>query len=145
MQRTLDDKDIRDNECMFIKKDGTRFLGELNAAMIDTPDGDTKAFVVTIRDITERKKFEKEIIRTKRYLRNIINSAPQIIIAFNKKGKVTTWNKTAEILTGYTQREVINRNIAKLDIFDNTQNLLENIEYACACLLYTSPSPRDRS
>ena len=63
-----------------------------------------------------------------KYLKNIINSAPQIIIAFNTKGKVTTWNKTAELLTGYKQREIVGRDINKLDLFDNPQELLDNIK-----------------
>jgi len=59
---------------------------------------------------------------------NIINSTPQIIIAFNTKGEITTWNKTAELLTGYKQREIIGRDINKLDLFDNPQELLDNIK-----------------
>jgi len=128
IRKTLNNGDIRDNEYLFVKKNGTRFLGELNAAMIKGVHGNKKAFVAIIRDITKRKKAEQEVIRTKEYLKNIINSASEIIIAFNKRGKVTAWNKTAELLTGYKQREIIGRDINKLDLFDNPQELLDNIK-----------------
>ena len=90
--------------------------------------GKISSILTTARDITERKKAEQEVIRTKEYLKSIINSASEIIIAFNRKGKVTIWNKTAELLTGCKQREVIGMDINKLDLFDNPQELLDNIK-----------------
>ena len=79
-------------------------------------------------DITERKKYENELIRTKEYLQNIINSASEIVISFNKENKLTMWNKTAENLTGYKQNRLIGRNISKIPVIENYENILESIE-----------------
>ena len=101
-------------------KDGGILYADVNMTSMFI-DG-RKCNIGLFRDITKRKKAEQAVIRTKEYLKNIINSAPQIIIAFNTKGKVTTWNKTAELLTGYKQREVIGRDINKLGLFEIRRN-----------------------
>jgi len=87
------------------------------------------------RDITKRKLAEDNMKRTKEYLQNIINSASEIIIAFDTNNRVTTWNKTAELTTGYKQKEVIGRKISRLNMFLNSDDLtdyLNNVlnEYA---------------
>jgi PAS domain S-box-containing protein len=81
-------------------------------------------------EIIERKKAEKKAVETKDSLQNVINCASEIIISFDKNNRVTTWNKTAELLTGYKQREIINRSVNKLSVFDNSQNVLDDIKNA---------------
>ena len=81
-----------------------------------------------LENALERKKAEEETIRTKEYLQNIINSASEIIIAFDKNNRVTTWNKTAELITGYKTRDIIGRPITKLTVFDKPQELLDAIK-----------------
>jgi PAS domain S-box-containing protein len=79
-------------------------------------------------EIMERKKAEGDAIQTKEYLQNVINSASENIISFDNNNRVTTWNKTAELLTGFKQREVIGRHVTKLSVFDNPQALLDNLK-----------------
>ena len=66
---------------------------------------------------------EGDIKRTREYLQNAINSASEIIISIDKNSKVTAWNKTAEQITGYKQREVLGRKISYLSIFVNSDDL----------------------
>ena len=86
------------------------------------------AVQAVILDITDRKKAEAETIRTKEYLQNIINSASEIIVSFDKNNRVTTWNKTAEHITGFKTREVVGRPITKLAVFDKPQVLADTIK-----------------
>jgi len=60
MQRTLREGVVRDVEYTFLKKGGSRFIGELSAALIKGLDGEPKAFVATTRDITERRQAEED-------------------------------------------------------------------------------------
>jgi PAS domain S-box-containing protein len=60
LQKTLKGKVERNVEYTLIKKDGSRFIGELNSALIEDAHGQPKAFIATVRDITERKRTEKE-------------------------------------------------------------------------------------
>ncbi len=99
---------------------------------IKVPRFDDKGNIIGLigvaRDITKQKRTEEEIIRTKEYLQNIINSASEIIISFDKNNRVTTWNKTAERITGYKTRDVIGRPVTKLIVFDKPRELLDTIK-----------------
>ena len=55
LQKTLKQGLIRNEEYTFRKKDGSTFIGELNAAVIRDSSGQPKMFIATTRDITERK------------------------------------------------------------------------------------------
>ncbi|TEB06092.1 Sporulation kinase E [Pelotomaculum schinkii] len=52
-------------ELTFIRKDGSKFTGELSSAVFKDKDGLDKSSMI-IRDITERKQFEKEMARLDR-------------------------------------------------------------------------------
>ena len=53
----------------------------------------------------------------------MIYSASEIIIAFDINKKVVTWNKAAELITGYRSREVLERKINRLGIFVKLDDL----------------------
>lgn len=52
----------RNLEYNFLKKDGTCFLGEVNSTLVRDADGNPKGIITNIRDITGRKRLEKEIM-----------------------------------------------------------------------------------
>jgi len=82
-----------------------------------------------LRDgIEERKKLEKQVYEEKEYLQNVINSASELIIAIDKNNRINTWNKSAEQLTGYKQKEVHNRSIHKLNLFSDSNKILDTIK-----------------
>jgi two-component system phosphate regulon sensor histidine kinase PhoR len=61
LQRTLTEGVVRDLEYTMVRKDGTRFFGELSAALINDAHGIPKAFIATTRDITERKQAQEAL------------------------------------------------------------------------------------
>ena len=60
LEKTLKDGSVRHVEYTLLKKDQSRFIGELNAALIKDTDGNPRALIATVRDITRRKQAEKE-------------------------------------------------------------------------------------
>ena len=79
-------------------------------------------------EISERRKLEKQVFEEKEYLQNVIDSATEIIIAVDKNNRINTWNKSAEQITGYKQKDVINRSIHKLNLFDDSDKILDTIK-----------------
>ena len=61
LQITLKEGAVKNVEYVMLKGDGSRFIGELNAALVKDSEGNPKAFIATVRDITSRKKAEEQI------------------------------------------------------------------------------------
>ncbi len=87
-----------------------------------------KSYTKLQQEIKERKTAEKNAREAQEYLQNVIDSASEIIISVNNNNRITTWNKTTEELTGYPTKEVHNRSINKLNIFDTDNNILDYIK-----------------
>ncbi len=63
------------------------------------------------RDITERKKAEEDIQKSREFLNRTIESSADAIITTNSEGLVTTWSRGAEDLFGYSVGEVLGKPI----------------------------------
>ncbi len=87
-------------------KNGREFPAEINAAIL--PDGN---YLGSVRDITERKKLEKDIIESENKYRKIFESSPNsILICHNLK--IIFINKAAVQLLGFNvPEEIIDKNV----------------------------------
>jgi PAS domain S-box-containing protein len=72
--------------------------------------GDKKVIQCNIRDITERKRTELASIR----LAAIIESSDDAIIGKDLNGVITSWNKGAEQIFGYSATEMMGTSIMRL-------------------------------
>ena len=91
-----------------MKKDGTEFSTEISLNPLVTIDGTW--VVASINDISERKRFEEE--RT--LFASIVNSTNDSILSKNLNGFITSWNKGAEKVFGYSAAEAIGNHISIL-------------------------------
>ncbi|MFW6122015.1 MAG: PAS domain S-box protein [Petrotogales bacterium] len=79
-------------------------------------------------EIVDRRRAEEEANETKENLQNIINSASEVIISIDRKNRVTLWNRTAELITGYKGKNVIGKHVAELPVFSSSDELLDNLK-----------------
>ncbi len=77
-------------ETILIRKDGTRIQVEVNATVMDY-NGQPADFVY-LRDLTERKMAEREIIKLKDFSKNTIDNSPVGILTTDLKGNILTAN-----------------------------------------------------
>ncbi len=56
---------------------------------------------------------KREALHEKRY-RELLDNSSDIVYTHDNEGHLITWNRAGEVITGYTQRELFNRNIAEL-------------------------------
>jgi PAS domain S-box-containing protein len=79
-------------------------------------------------EISDRKNAEKQAVEAKEHFRNVIDSTYEIIISVDGNNRISTWNNTAEEVTGYKSKEVLNRTISKLPLFKDSQNVMDLIK-----------------
>jgi len=78
------------------KKNGEVFLSRAVITAMRDMEGDLIGYLEISRDITERKRLEWELIETKDYLENILDSSADGIITTNQKGMITYVNRGLE-------------------------------------------------
>ncbi len=80
-----------------------------------------------VQDITERKKAEEKI----QSLANIVESSNDAIITISLDGIITSWNKGAEQIYGYSSEEIIGKSVSILapdNLKGETKKLIEKVK-----------------
>jgi PAS domain S-box-containing protein len=96
------------------RKNGKHFTSLLAASLLRNEDGEVIGSMGVSRDITERKTFERKLLETQKYLRLLIDSSIDMIIASDKDGNITEFNASAERSFGYTREEALKMNVKQL-------------------------------
>ncbi len=79
------------------------------ASPLYDPQGEVSGAIETIRDISDRKRAEHEISRSRQSLAEIISFLPDATFAIDRDGVVVTWNRAIEELTGVSAREMVGK------------------------------------
>ncbi len=92
LKKTLKEGSVRNLEYTLLRKDGSSFIGEMNASLIKDDKGQPQAFVAITRDITKRKENEKKLKEKEAYNFALFNYSPVETIVVDRKGRVTKSN-----------------------------------------------------
>ncbi|MCG8427038.1 MAG: PAS domain S-box protein [Chromatiales bacterium] len=99
-------------EITALHQDGHEFPVELSIVPLE--HGTEVSFSAFVRDITRRRHAEDEMARLRKYLKNIIDSMPSVLVGVDPEGTVTEWNKQAEELTGVNRDQAHGRPFAEV-------------------------------
>ena len=71
-----------------------------------------------VRDITERKKAEEKLKQSEEKYRSVVEVIPDGIVTIDTSGVITSMNKVATEITGFSEEEIVGKHISKVPIID---------------------------
>ena len=92
-----------------LTKEGDSLDVQLNTAPFYDPNGRHVGNIVILNDITERKRAEEAIKNSEQRLSQIINFLPDPTWVVDNDGRVVTWNRAMEKLTGIKAEEIVGK------------------------------------
>ncbi len=98
------------HEVVFVRN-GERFI---LSGVVVFPPADIDYYLVYLIDITQQKKFERELRRRNAFFQNLIDSSVDGIIASDMKGNIMLFNQEAQSLLGYDQEDTKSLHVTKL-------------------------------
>jgi hypothetical protein len=98
-----------------LRKDGTRFWANVVITALRDANGSLYGFAKVTRDLTARQEAQEALSRSEERFRVLVEAVDDYAIyMLDPSGRITTWNRGAEKLSGYQAGEVIGRSI---DVF----------------------------
>ncbi|MCX6306804.1 MAG: PAS domain S-box protein [Bacteroidetes bacterium] len=90
-----------------VKKNGDYFWESTSIAPIKNQDGEVINFIAIKEDITERKHTEKALTEAKEFAELLYRVIPSALFTVDCDQKITSWNKQAEEITGFSKQEMM--------------------------------------
>lgn len=90
-------------------KDGTEKIINFRAVLLDAGEK-----IMTCEDITERIKTQEELSAEKERLTVTLRSIGDAVVATDIEGKIVLINAIAEMLTGWSQKEALGKNLQEV-------------------------------
>lgn len=109
--RLLTDGKARSQE-IFEPRLGGHYL--ISVSPLHAPDGTLIGSIHAARDITELKRAEDIVQKSEKYMRDITASLGEGVYVLNANGETTFMNPEAEALLGWSEKELLHRNIHDL-------------------------------
>jgi diguanylate cyclase (GGDEF)-like protein/PAS domain S-box-containing protein len=109
---TISSGKVWQGEIVNRRKDGTTYTEEMTITPVaqDLGSAPDTYFIAIKQDITERKKAEETVQK----LASIVEFSEDAILGKSTDGKITSWNRAAEKMYGYTRDEVVGRDLSFL-------------------------------
>ncbi|MEN6375197.1 MAG: PAS domain S-box protein [Smithella sp.] len=106
---SLTERGLTSVQTKHLRKDGSLRDVALTAVPLPSKDISSGMVVVTVLDITDRKRAEEELKENRRQLANIIEFLPDATCVIDKDGKVIAWNRAMEAMTGVKKESMIGK------------------------------------
>ena len=116
------------NELEMVRKDGTSITVSYEGKIGNDAFGNFHHTHCVFADITERKVLEHELLEANQFNQQIINSAAEGIIVYDRDLKFQVWNPFMEELSGMPAADVLGKHPLDLFPFLESEGVISNIE-----------------
>ncbi|MFP8490117.1 PAS domain S-box protein [Gracilimonas sp. Q87] len=100
-------------EVVFTHREGYHIPVEIGTVIFAAENGSEKS-IINIKDISERKSVQQQLIDEKEFTESAISILPTAFFVFSTDGEMIRWNDMLEDDLGYSARELARTNVMKL-------------------------------
>jgi diguanylate cyclase (GGDEF)-like protein/PAS domain S-box-containing protein len=111
--------------------DGRMIYGETLLTPVFNQDHSISYIVAVTRDVTEWLHEKNKIIESEQRYKSIVEHNLDSIFTINLNGKILEANPAAALLTGYTEKQMINRSIYDLINENDIENFKSYLQKSC--------------
>lgn len=105
------------------RKDGTLINVSLSSAALYDSQGNVRARMAIIDDVTERKQTEKALREAQQLYENIFRLSPEVIVVISEtEGRYLAVSEAHERITGYRAEEVIGHLVSEFTIWESLED-----------------------
>lgn len=97
-----------------VRKDGTQFLAHMSLTALYDDDRHLRGFGKVIRDVTEQRAAERQLLSSAAQMRSILSTIPDAMVVIDAQGRIVSFSATAERLFGYSEGEMLGANVSAL-------------------------------
>ena len=84
---------------------------EMTVSLVRDATSAPAYFIAVVQNIDDRKQAEAGLARTTRLLQTLVHESPLPIVSLDLEARVTSWNHAATRLFGWTEEEVLGREL----------------------------------
>jgi PAS domain S-box-containing protein len=96
-------------EILNYTKDKSKYWLRMSINPTFNAKGELTKFIAVESDITQQKEYEGNILAIAQELTDLIDNANVPIFGIDRNGYISEWNKTTELLTGYSKDETLGK------------------------------------
>jgi two-component system cell cycle sensor histidine kinase PleC len=97
-----------------VKRSGEEICVDASVSVLRDESGSKIGLLAVVRDITERRRIEEVLRESEQKYRDLFDSAGDAIITIDLDARVTSWNRSAERIFGWTASEANGRKLYEL-------------------------------
>jgi len=117
---------VRNYELKLRREDGSEYIALINIDLVKL--NHETVFLVTVQDITRRKKAEDELKESEKKFKQFFESQPEYCYMVSLDGRIIDVNKSALEVLGYDKEELIGRHIKDIYAPESHSKMESNLK-----------------
>lgn len=111
-------------EINLIHRNSTLIPAEVSSQTFRNKNGELRS-IFTLRDISQRKKIEQDLLKNKQFTESVLNSNPGIFFVIDQEQNLIPWNDNFVSILGYSSEDLSGKNVLDL-VIDEEKSLIKN-------------------
>jgi len=106
--------DAQEFESVMLGKGGSEIHVRMSASLLQESDGRLNGLVALCHDLTPIRQLKTEIEQRDWFFASILRNSADAIFTLDSEEKITSWNKGAEAIFGYSEKEMLGKSLEVL-------------------------------